>query len=155
MHVHVFAMRTCPTSVSLRVPLGASIPPSTAHICMCMHADFERWVSSLDQWIDSFPAPLRNPSPPPSPPPSVPPQTTRVQHDSASRGWCEPSSSVDGSVAAAAGTGAALSDSSRRDLAGAKAPCAAVARFRRSTETVVCIERVRRSVGKAPDLQTL
>ena len=119
-------------------------------------------MSSLDQWIDSFPASLHNPSPPPSPPPSVPPsllqslppQTTRVQHDSTSRGWCEPSSSVDGSVAAAAGTGAALSDSSRRDLAGAKAPCAAIARFRRSTDTVVCMNRVR-SVGKAPDLQTL
>ena len=62
--------------------------------------------------------------------------------------------SFDESVAAAAGTGAALSDSSRRDLAGAAAPCAAIARFRRSTDTVVCMNRVR-SVGKAPDLQTL
>ena len=63
--------------------------------------------------------------------------------------------SFDGSVAVAAGTGAALSDSSRRDLAGATAPHAAIARFRRSTDTVVCMNRVCRSVGKAPDLQTL
>ena len=116
------------------------------------HADFERWVSRLERWVDS----LRSPSPPPSPPLSLPPSlqgplplpATRVQHESASRdGWCEPPSSVDGSAGAA--TGAALSDSSLRDLAGAKAPRAAIARFRLSHHGA------RAFVGKPPDLQTL
>ena len=112
------------------------------------HADFDRWVSSLARWID----PLRSPSPPPSPPPSLPPSllqalpppATRAQPGSASRcdWWCEPPSSV-GSVATAAGTGAALYDSSQQDLAGAKATCGKTMRVRRG------------SVGKVPCLETL
>ena len=104
------------------------------------HADFERWESGLKRWIDL----LRSPSPPPSPPPPLPPPTTRVQHDFASSGgWCEPPSSAGGSVSDAAGIGASLSDSSRQDLAGAKAPCGTTKRARSG------------SVGNAPDLQTL
>ena len=150
MHVHDVP------NFRVSAPWEASTPiahvPVPVPSCVCTmylrHADFERWVSSLARWID----PLRSPSPPPSPPPSLPPSllqslpppTTRVQHGSTSRDWwCDPPSSVGGSVAAAAGTGAALYDSSQQDLAGAKATCGKTMRVRRG------------SVGKVPDLQTL
>ena len=136
VHVPNFRVATCAME-SLNSHSSCVHPGYNVH---SRHADFERWESGLKRWIDL----LRSPSPPPSPPPPLPPPTTRVQHDFASSGgWCEPPSSTGGSVADAAGIGASLSDSSRQDLAGAKAPYRTTKRARSG------------SVGNEPDLQTL
>ena len=74
----------------------------------------------------------------------------RVQEDGTDSAFsdrrCEPPNSVGGSVAAAAGSGAALSDSSRWRLARAKL---------RATRSLATMPVHRGSAGKAPDLHTL